>query len=922
MSDLPGGTITFLLTDIEDSTRLWDEHPEAMRGAMARHDEIIEAHVAANHGHIVRPRGEGDSRFAVFPRAADAVRAAVEIQKALTEASSEGPMDLIVRMGMHTGSADRRMGDYYGTTVNRCARIRSLAHGGQCLLSGATMELAKGHLPSGVEITDMGRHRLKGLGGETRIFQLLIPGLRNEFPPLRSLSGHENNLPIPPTPLVGRGAALGEILTLLRDPDARLVTLTGPGGTGKSRLGIEIGSELLEDFPQGVYFIDLAPLEDPALVATTVAHTIGLREGGGRPPLENLKDYLADRRMLLLLDNFEQVIEAAPIVADLMAGAPELSLLATSRIPLQVRGEREYPVPPLSLPDVGREPAVAEPIESEAVQFFVQQAQAVKPQFQLTPESIADVVEICRRLDGLPLAIEIAAARIRLLPPNALLKRLDQSLELLVGGAADLPPRQRTLRGAIDWSFELLEPEAGRLFSRLSVFAGGFTLESAQAICNPAQDLDLFSGIETLLQNNLLRGVDPVVDEPRFDMLGTIREYASEKLIESGDRDEFQRQHALHFAELADQVNPLLYGPDGLPALSRIEAEHDNFRSALTWGLNTPGGLPVAVQICVPLFWFWYRHGHFHEGREWCERILAATEALEVPELRAVALTLAGLMAMWEGDLNIAAEWGEESVRLAQRYLNAGRLALSQMAYGVILLNQGQDKEAYPNLVAAAEHFDQAGNLPFVATTLVHLANVALGLGDPDEALARLDQAMPLVNELGDTWQMGFALNNYGEIARTQGDYGAAKEYYRQTEEFFHEADAVGDKARLVHSKGYLALHDDDYDEAADRFADSLAQFRNLGNKRGMAECLAGFAALSAQLGKNERAARLLGAAQGMLTALGAAWWPADRVEVQRLRTSLQATMDHQRYQELTRQGEAMGMERAMELASAHDGEG
>jgi predicted ATPase/class 3 adenylate cyclase len=917
MSDLPSGTVTFLLTDIEDSTRLWEEHAGAMRRAMARHDEIIENLVDEHQGTVVRPRGEGDSRFAVFPRAEDAVSAAVDIQKAFAEVSSGAGLSLKVRMGMHTGTADLRMGDYYGTTVNRCARIRGLAHGGQCLLSRATTELAKDHLPSGIELIDMGRHQLRGLPGEAQIYQLMIPGLRHEFPPLRSLSSDRTNLPIPPTPLVGRQLLLDETLSQLRERDARLVTLTGPGGTGKTRMGLQLAIQLLEEYPQGVFFVDLAPIRDPGLLATTIAHTIGLREGGGRPPLENLKDFLADRRMLLLLDNFEQIIGAAPVVADLLAAAPQLTLLVTSRVPLQIRGEREYPVPPLSLPGAGAEPSVADPADSESVQFFVQQAQAVKPNFELTADNATAILEICRRLDGLPLAIEIAAARIRMLPPAALLKRLDQSLELLVGGAADLPPRQRTLRGAIGWSFDLLKPEAMTLFARLSVFTAGFTLELAAAICNPDHDLDTFSGVEALLQNSLLRKVDPAEDEPRFDMLGTIREYASEKLVEAGDRDEFQRRHALHFAELADQLNPLLYGPEGLLALSRIEAEHDNFRSALTWALNTPDWLAVGIRIGVPLFWFWYRHGHFHEGREWCERILAATETTEAPELRAVALMLAGMMAMWEGDLNIAAEWGEESVRLAQRHVDEGRLALSQMAYGVILLNQGRDKEAYPNLVSATEHFDQAGNRPFTATTLVHLANVALGLGDADEALARLDQAMPLVNELGDPWQMGFALNNYGEIARTQRDYAAAQEYYRQTEEFFHEADAVGDKARLVHSKGYLALHDEHYEEAGDLFDESLARFRKLGNKRGMAECLAGFAALAAGCGHQEQAACLLGAAQSMLTSFGAAWWPADRVEVERVRSNLRAALGEQRFQELTRQGEAMGMAGAMEFASA-----
>jgi predicted ATPase/class 3 adenylate cyclase len=909
-----------LFTDIEGSTELWEENPGEMRHVMVRHDEIIEAHVSAYQGQIVRPRGEGDSRFGVFPLAGDAVGAAVAIQQNLATESSNGPISLKVRIGIHTGDADLRMGDYYGPTVNRCARIRGIGHGGQCLLSQVTAELVQDHLPPEVGLMDMGAHRLKGLEREERIFQLSVPGLPDEFPPLKSLGAYLNNLPVPPTAFIGRANALKEAVSTLRQPEVRLLTLTGPGGTGKTRLSLEVGAELLEDFPQGVFFVDLASISDPALVPTTIAHTIGVREGGGRPPLENLKDFLAARRMLLLLDNFEQIVKAGPLVAELLAAAPELNLLVTSRIALQIRGEREYPVSPLSLPE-GVHPDSSETLlESEAIQLFVQQAKTVKPDFQLTTGNASTLVEICRRLDGLPLAIEIAAARIRMLPPSAMLKRLDQSLQLLVGGAKDLPIRQQTLRNAIEWSFDMLEPEVQKLFLRLSVFAGGFNLESADEVCNPGTDVDVFAGVETLLENNLLRQADSNSDEPRFDMLQTIRDYASVKLIEAGEQGDLQRAHGAHFSQKAEQMGAQIYGSDAVLWLERIDEEHDNLRAALTWTLRDPEDLPAATQICMGLFWFWYRYGHFHEGREWCERTEAAARATGIPGLHALTLAVAGMMAMWEGDLNVAAQRMKEGLGLMKEVKDEPGLAIIQMSYGIVLLNQGQDKESYPHLVGATELFDQTGDDWYKATALVHLANVALGLGDFEQAHARLDQAMPMVNAIGDAWQVAFALNNYGEIARAQGDYATAGDYYRQTEELYHQADALGDQARLVHTTAYLALHKGEYEDARGLFDESLTHFRELGNKRGIAECLAGLAAVGADQGQDEWAVPLLGAAQALLTSFGAAWWPADRMEVDRIRSSLGESLGEEKFEELWGQGKRMSMEQAIEYSAMRAG--
>jgi predicted ATPase/class 3 adenylate cyclase len=915
MTEYPTGTITFLMTDIEGSTLLWERHPDAMRAVLIRHDALIERIVEANHGVVVRPRGEGDSRFAVFEQAAAAVRAAVGIQQELAAAFSDTPFELKVRAGLHTGAADWRMGDYYGSAVNRCARIRGLGHGGQTLLSQVTAELVRDEPLDGIELLDLGTHRLKGLIRPEKIYQLAIAGLPNDFPPLQSPDSLVHNLPLPTTSLIGRGREVAEVVNLLLRPEVRLVTLTGPGGTGKTRLSLAVGQELLEWFPQGLFFVDLSPITDPALVATTIAHTMGIREGGGLPPLENLKRYLSDKGMLLLLDNWEQVVAAAPVVAELLAAAPKVKVLATSRIALHLRGEREYPVDTLRVPPENPTLKVVDLLEYEAVQLFVQQAQAVRPSYEVTAADAAAVAGITRRLDGLPLAIEIAAARTRMLPPPALLRRLDQSLKLLVGGAADLPARQQTLRNAIEWSYNLLEPDEQTLFARLSVFVGGFTLESAEVVVNPDGALDLFSGVETLLANSLLRRVDSVSDEPRFAMLQTIHDYAREKLEAAGELATFRRIHAHHYIPQAATDWMRVYGPHSVAWLETLEEEYDNYRAAILWGLESGGDPAVSAQVCLYLVWFWYRHGHFHEGRKWSERAVAATKSLS-PLLLSMALLASASMAMWEGDFDVAIEQGEEAVRSAETAGFDSGIAMSRLTSGVILINQGNDQLAFAHFVQAVERFDQAGDAWQACTTLIHLANVSLGLGDFREATAWLDQALPAANQMGDPWQIAFCLNNYGEVARAQGDYVTAGKYYQQAEALYRQADSLSDHTRLIHTLGYIALHDGDDQKAKELFQESLIAFRELGNKRGMAECLTGLASVAAERGDAEWAMPLFSAAGAQLASFGAAYWPADRVEVERTRQRLWSVLGATEFQRLWEQGQAMNLDQAIAYAA------
>jgi predicted ATPase len=723
-------------------------------------------------------------------------------------------------------------------------------------------------------------------------------------------------LPVPPTNFIGRAAELEELTELLLRPEVRLVSLTGPGGTGKTRLALEAARRLEKEFPQGAFFIDLAGLRDPARVVPTAAHTLGFREGGGQAPLQKLKDFLASREMLLIFDNFEQVAEAAMDLSELLAGAPGFKALVTSRVSLQLRTEHEYPVSPLEMPP-DLDLALDKTITYESMALLLQQARAVRPGFEITKENQSALVEICRRLDGLPLAIEIAAARIKMLTPEALLKRLDQSLGFLVSPAKDIPDRQQTLSGTIDWSYQLLDPEVQRLFARLGIFAGGFTLEAAQAICPSMDELDVFHGIETLLNNSLLRRVDSVTEEPRFDMLQTIREFALEKAVEAGLMEELHRTHCYYFTALAGRgMEGGIYGPDSVLWMNIYEQEHDNYRLTMTWALEHPEeGVQPMIVILNQLTWFWYRYGYLQEGSEWTERALKATEPMGESLARAYALAARGSLALWSGDLLLAAQRTKEAMEMGQRLNLDPVYALTKMTYGTTLVNQGRDKEAYPHLVDSIELYDDQDQRWLKGIALVHLANVSLGLGDPEQALRWLDTAKPLLNASGDVWTMAFGLNNYGEVARAQGDYESAEEYYRRTEALYKQADAKGDQARLSTALGYIARHKGEYDQAQDLFLESLDEFRKLGNQRGIAECLGGLAGLAAERGEHAWAAPLLGAADALLQDIEGAWWPADRVEIDRAKKRTQEALGEE-YEALRAQGGTMPIDEAIAYAA------
>src|SRR5215216_6038215 len=598
------GTITFLFTDVEGSTALWEKYSNAMSEVLSRHDEVLRTAIKAHNGHVFKT--VGDAFHATFSTAPDALEAALEAQRVLLHEEWPETGPLRVRMALHTGAAEEREGDYFGPSLNRVARLLSAGHGEQILLSLATRELVRDRLPEESGLRDLGERRLKDLSSPEHVFQIIAPGLRSEFPPLNTLDVRRNNLPAQPTPLVGREKELNDVLALLRSPDVRLLTLTGPGGTGKTRLGLQAAAELTDEFEDGVFFVALTAIADPTLVAPTIARTLGLTESGDQPPEELLKGYLRDRQTLLMLDNFEHILESAPLLDALLSAAPNMKVLATSRIPLSLYGEHEFPVPPLSLPDPQSLPPVESLTEYEALRLFVERAKAIRPDFSLTQENAPAVVEICARLDGLPLAIELAAARIKLLPPQAMLPRLGNRLKLLTGGARNLPERQRTLRNAIAWSYEMLDEGEKTLFARLAVFSGGSTLEGIEAVCDPQGDLpvEALEGVSSLLDKSLLRQEEGQGAEPRLM-----------RLEESGEAEQLRKSHADYCIALAEEAEAGLQGSEQESWLERLDPEHDNMRSALAWAMEQ-GMTELGLFLAGALRPFWYARGYLDEGRK------------------------------------------------------------------------------------------------------------------------------------------------------------------------------------------------------------------------------------------------------------------------------------------------------------------
>jgi predicted ATPase/class 3 adenylate cyclase len=638
MNELPTGTVTFLFTDIEGSTKLLQALGDRWPTILEEHNRVLRDAISGAGG--IALRTEGDAFFAVFERVQAALTTAGAAQWAL--ASHPWPPDatIRVRMGMHTGEGTLGGDDYLGLDVHRAARIAAAGHGGQVLLSLATTELVRGGLPEGLGLRDLGEHRLKDLARPEHIFQLTIEGVPADFPPIRSLET-PTNLPAQRTSFIGREREVARVKQLLRGPG--LLTLTGAGGSGKTRIALQAARELLSEYGDGVFFVELEPITDPQLIPSSIAGSVGVRAEGRKPVLETLRDQLREREMLLVLDNFEQVIEGAPMVASLLGASPKLRILVTSREPLHISGEQELPVPPLDLPDSREHPDPEHLAKHEAVALFAERATAVDPGFRITGSNAAALAELCRRLDGLPLAIELAASRVKMLSPEAILARLKNRLELLIGGPVDLPPRQRTLRGAIGWSYDLLDETERALFRRLSIFAGGWTLEAAEVVAKAEAELgsDLLDLTGSLINKSLVLGVPTSHGPPRFSMLETIREFGAEQLTAAGETEATRDRHAFYFLKAAEDAEPHLRGLEQKRWLDELEREHDNLRASLRLVIDN-GQANIGLRLVGALWRFWHLRGHLSEGRRWAEEVLALPQSSDRRSERAKALTALG----------------------------------------------------------------------------------------------------------------------------------------------------------------------------------------------------------------------------------------------------------------------------------------
>ena len=819
MAQLPTGIVTFLFTDIEGSTKLARKYPDAWPMIQARHHVLLETAISSHQGYVFR--ADADEFCAAFETAPDALAAAIASQVALLTEDWGDIGTIRVRIGLHTGPA-KLLGDAYEgyLTLSYTKRLMSTAYGGQILLSESTEARLRASLPKGVTLKDLGLHRLKDFERGAHIFQVVAEALPAEFPRLKSLDVPPGNLPVPLTSFIGRSKEKNEVMQLLSSE--RLLTLTGPSGSGKTRLALQAAAGMLEHFKDGVFFVALEPITEPALVASTIAQVTGALESSGRSILDSLKQHLQNKSLLLLLDNFEQVISAAPLVVELLAACSELKVLITSREGLRIRGEREYPVPPLALPNLKQLPPPESLSQYAAVELFIQRARAVKPGFRITNNTARTVAEICYRLDGLPLAIELAAARIKLLPPHAILTRLEHRLDFLTGGGRDLPVRQQTLRNAIAWSYDLLEENERKLFRRLSVFVGGCTVEAVEAVAEeypaPGSVLDR---LESLLDKSLVQAVEEANSELRFRMLETLREFGSEQLEASGEQAAIRDRHAHFFLSIAEQTEARLESAGQVEWINRMEQEHDNLRAALEWSKTAAGTAETCLRLASALGLFWEARGYYTEGRELLAAILLTEPARERTVARARILGRASELAYRQSDYSATMSLAGESLAIYREVGDRQGIASALIKLGNAATEMGDYKNASGYLVEALKTWRALQDKHGIARALISSGWVALRSGKYGLAKTRLVEALALSRGLGDTRNIAFELSGLGEVALRQRDYVRATQLVEESLELRRQLGNKWGVGVSLGILGWIAMREEKWDLAVARLGES-----------------------------------------------------------------------------------------------------
>jgi predicted ATPase/DNA-binding SARP family transcriptional activator len=813
---LPSGTVTFLLTDVEGSTRRWDRNPAAMRLAMQAHDELLGRLVIAHGGVQVESGREGDSILATFTRASDAVACGVAMQREFAAQAWPEGADVHIRVAINSGEAELRSGHYYGPAVYRCARLLAIGHGDQVLLTQATRDLVIDAMPDGIGLRELGTHQLRNLERPEVVFQVTGPGLQAEFAPLKSMDPRRHNLPVSPNGFVGRGRELAEIKERLAAN--RMLTLTGSGGTGKTRLALQAADDLIDGFKDGIWLVELASISQPELVVQAAAEALGVREEAGRPIVKTLCDWLRDKNLLLLLDNCEHLVPAVVRLADqLLRECPDVRLLATSRAALRVNGEAITRIGPLS--------------ESDAVTLFADRSSAVQPAFRLTDDNSQSVVQICRRVEGIPLAIELAAGRARMMAPAEILTRLQESFGVLAGGSRSADARHETLKAAMDWSYWLLTEEEQRLFRRLSVFAGTFSLEAAEAVC-PNEGLDRDAVIQLLgrlveqsLVNVNIAGQGPA--RTRYGLLETLREYGRAKLEESLEADVIQSRHAAHFLALAEAAAPKLDGRDRLDWLARLNLDRDNLRAVFEKSNGTAAD--TELRLAVALKGFWDSQGGYSEGRA---RVTSALSRGGKPSrMRAEAMQCAGFMAWAQGDFAAATSWCEKSLKLSRRLRD-------RRGEGMCLQQLGQ---------------------------------IAFQQEDFTRARSFLDLGLAIAVELRDERLASLCRIRLGIIALQESDLAAASRLLRASLESGRRAGYEEMIVMSLSALGHLALREGRLDEAGALLSEGLAIWRDRGVPRQIASLLEAFAVLAVARGDAPRALRLAATAESLRKEIAAA---------------------------------------------------
>ncbi|HEU0297276.1 MAG TPA: BTAD domain-containing putative transcriptional regulator [Anaerolineales bacterium] len=917
---LPSGTVTFLFTDIEGSTKLAQQYPDAMPALLARHHKILNQAIQAQNGYVFQ--NDGDSLAVSFHSAIDALNAALSAQRLLqNEAWSPAPIK--VRMGIHTGTAQLNDASaptvYTGyATIALTQRIMSVGHGGQILLSSATRELVRDALPTDAELQDMGEKRLKDLLRPEHLYQLKVPGLPSTFPPLKTLDLFPNNLPTQLTTFIGRENEIAEVKKELADHC--LVTLTGSGGAGKSRLSLQVAADLLDQFPNGIWFVELAPLTDPNLIAQTILTAVEIKTRRDKSALESLIDFFRAKTSLLVLDNCEHLLDACARLADtLLSAAPHAKILASSREAFGIRGEQSWHVPSLSAPDMKHLPPVEQLSQYEAVRLFTDRALLVQPHFVITPENASAVAQICYRLDGIPLAIELAAARLRMLSAQQISSRLDDRFHLLTGGSRTALPRHQTLRALIDWSYDLLSENERVLLRRLAVFVGGWTLEAVEAVCAAGQgnpqvsSAEIFDLMATLVHKSLVVVEQEGNQEARYRLLETVRQYAREKLSESGEMDPIRDGHLAYFLALAERAEPELQGANQLIWFDGLEVEIDNLRAALEWSLESgEKGAELGLRMASSLWWFWI----LLRETKWLERTLNESRASSDPVIRAKALTRLGWVRHFDETLL------DEGLALGRRLGAAGResVAFALLVKGISAIHQADYALGKSLTEESLKLFRELGHRWGICETLGWLGMALIWLGDLQQAKAVLEESLALARQAQDANEIAFALWQLGGAARSQGDYVQAMNFLAESLTLFKGIKLIHGVALvtlLLYELGKTALEQGDYQQAVSHYKEALIVDWESGDEDNIAMGLEQLANAAVTNQQSEHAACLLGAAEALRQASNAVLLP---IQIQMLDNaqsleSLRHQLDEATLNARWEEGRAMTAKQAVEYA-------